>query len=79
MLNDKSYFSRVKINLMLYSFFIDHVKENFDPCFVIEQRGELKRPDHADLRYKCRTYARLLQHMKVLILEIVTVISAVHQ
>ncbi|KAI3884617.1 hypothetical protein MKW92_014367 [Papaver armeniacum] len=28
------------------------------------QRGQLKRPDHADLRYKCRTYARLLQHLK---------------
>ncbi|CAN8288598.1 unnamed protein product [Cochlearia groenlandica] len=31
-------------------------------CF--SQRGQLKRPDHADLRYKCRTYARLLQHLK---------------
>ncbi|RAL40502.1 hypothetical protein DM860_006572 [Cuscuta australis] len=30
------------------------------------QRGQLKRPDHADLRYKCRTYARLLQHLKIL-------------
>ncbi|KAG6408734.1 hypothetical protein SASPL_131755 [Salvia splendens] len=30
------------------------------------QRGQLKRPDHADLRYKCRTYARLLQHLKTL-------------
>ncbi|KAL3505243.1 hypothetical protein ACH5RR_035084 [Cinchona calisaya] len=30
------------------------------------QRGQLKRPDHADLRYKCRTYARLLQHLKCL-------------
>ncbi|KAF8775130.1 hypothetical protein HU200_004941 [Digitaria exilis] len=30
------------------------------------QRGQLKRPDHADLRYKCRTYARLLQHLKVI-------------
>ncbi|KAH6559562.1 hypothetical protein KP509_1Z003000 [Ceratopteris richardii] len=28
------------------------------------QRGQLKRPDHADLRFKCRTYARLLQHLK---------------
>ncbi|GFQ04211.1 exocyst complex component sec3a [Phtheirospermum japonicum] len=27
------------------------------------QRGQLKRPDHADLRYKCRTYARILQHL----------------
>ncbi|GMY28418.1 exocyst complex component SEC3A isoform X3 [Fagus crenata] len=30
------------------------------------QRGQLKRPDHADLRYKCRTYAHLLQHLKSL-------------
>jgi len=30
------------------------------------QRGQLKRPDHADLRYKCRTYARMLQHLKSL-------------
>ncbi|KAK9005533.1 hypothetical protein V6N11_042961 [Hibiscus sabdariffa] len=28
------------------------------------QRGQLKRPDHAELRYKCRMYARLLQHLK---------------
>ncbi|KAJ8467007.1 hypothetical protein OPV22_029559 [Ensete ventricosum] len=30
------------------------------------QRGQLKRPDHADLRYKCRIYARLLLHIKSL-------------
>ncbi|KAL8517849.1 hypothetical protein ACS0TY_009237 [Phlomoides rotata] len=30
------------------------------------QRGQLKMPNHADLRYKCRTYARLLQHLKSL-------------
>ncbi|TYG95228.1 hypothetical protein ES288_A11G251400v1 [Gossypium darwinii] len=30
------------------------------------QRGQLKKPDHADLRYKCRTYSRLLQHLKIL-------------
>ena len=35
--------------------------------WFIEQRGQLKRPDHADLRYKCRTYARLLQHLKVIL------------
>jgi hypothetical protein len=29
------------------------------------QRGHLQRPDHADMRYKCRTYARLLQFIKV--------------
>ncbi|KAG0529594.1 hypothetical protein BDA96_05G111600 [Sorghum bicolor] len=30
------------------------------------ERGHLQRPDHADMRYKCRTYARLLQHIKSL-------------
>lgn len=35
------------------------------PVCCFKQRGQLKRPDHADLRYKCRTYARLLQHLKV--------------
>ncbi|GAB4858239.1 Exocyst complex component S3A [Ancistrocladus abbreviatus] len=28
------------------------------------QRGQLKHPDHADMRYKCRIYARLMQHLK---------------
>ncbi|KAI0520673.1 hypothetical protein KFK09_008151 [Dendrobium nobile] len=28
------------------------------------RRGSLKRPNHAELRYKCRTYAQLLQHLK---------------
>ncbi|KHF99682.1 Exocyst complex component SEC3A -like protein [Gossypium arboreum] len=31
-----------------------------------KQRGQLKQPDHADLRYKCRIYAHLLQHLKSL-------------
>ncbi|KAI7745242.1 hypothetical protein M8C21_010626 [Ambrosia artemisiifolia] len=40
---------------------------NLDPSFAnIRARGQLKRPDHADLRFKCRTYARLLQHLKSL-------------
>ncbi|XP_047328351.1 exocyst complex component SEC3A-like isoform X2 [Impatiens glandulifera] len=30
------------------------------------QRGQLKKPDHADLRYRCKTYVRLLQQMKSL-------------
>jgi len=30
------------------------------------QRGHLQRPDHAAMRNKCRTYARLLQHIKSL-------------
>ncbi|XP_019458556.1 PREDICTED: exocyst complex component SEC3A-like isoform X5 [Lupinus angustifolius] len=40
---------------------------NLDPAYAnMRARGQLKRPDHADLRYKCRTYARLLQHLKSL-------------
>ncbi|KAH6559557.1 hypothetical protein KP509_1Z003000 [Ceratopteris richardii] len=36
-----------------------------DGCYLnMRARGQLKRPDHADLRFKCRTYARLLQHLK---------------
>ncbi|XP_037429375.1 exocyst complex component SEC3A-like isoform X2 [Triticum dicoccoides] len=35
-------------------------KDNFT------QKGQLQRPDHADMRYKCRTYARLLQFIKSL-------------
>ncbi|KAJ9567521.1 hypothetical protein OSB04_003487 [Centaurea solstitialis] len=30
------------------------------------QRGQLKKPDHANLRSKCKIYARLLHHMKIL-------------
>ncbi|XP_078170955.1 exocyst complex component SEC3A-like [Carex rostrata] len=30
------------------------------------QKGQLKRPDHSELRYKCRVYARLLQQIKSL-------------
>ncbi|KAH7679372.1 Exocyst complex component Sec3 C-terminal protein [Dioscorea alata] len=34
--------------------------------FIISYKRQLKRPDHADLRYKCWTYAWLLQHLKSL-------------
>ncbi|KAJ4788099.1 Exocyst complex component SEC3A [Rhynchospora pubera] len=37
-----------------------------DKSYFAQFRGQLKRPDHADLRFKCRTYARLLQHLKSL-------------
>ncbi|KAK6938752.1 Exocyst complex component Sec3, PIP2-binding N-terminal domain [Dillenia turbinata] len=40
-------------------------KSYFSQAFA-QLIGQLKRPDHADLRYKCRTYARLLQHLKSL-------------
>lgn len=46
--------------------FIAHHWQTF--LFWVIQRGQLKRPDHADLRFKCRTYARMLQHLKVIIL-----------
>ncbi|CAJ1972646.1 unnamed protein product [Sphenostylis stenocarpa] len=55
MISDKSYFSQ-SLN--------EFIGIIFTACS--KQRGQLKRPDHADLRYKCRTYARLLQHLKSL-------------
>ncbi|MED6182736.1 Exocyst complex component S3A, variant 2 [Stylosanthes scabra] len=43
------------------------VATKVDPAYGnMTARGQLKRPDHSDLRYKCRTYARLLQHLKML-------------
>uniref|UniRef100_A0ACD6A309 Uncharacterized protein n=1 Tax=Avena sativa TaxID=4498 RepID=A0ACD6A309_AVESA len=30
------------------------------------QKGQLQRPDHSDMRYKCRKYAKLLQFIKSL-------------
>ncbi|GAQ91420.1 Exocyst protein Sec3 [Klebsormidium nitens] len=33
---------------------------------AFSQRGALKRPDHSELRYRCRAYAPLLQHLKEL-------------
>ncbi|XP_047947560.1 exocyst complex component SEC3A-like isoform X3 [Salvia hispanica] len=40
---------------------------NLDPCFAkMRAVGQLKKPDHADIRYKSRTYGRLLQHLKSL-------------
>uniref|UniRef100_A0ACD5W9E5 Uncharacterized protein n=1 Tax=Avena sativa TaxID=4498 RepID=A0ACD5W9E5_AVESA len=35
-------------------------KDNFS------QKGQLQRPDHSDMRYKCRKYAKLLQFIKSL-------------
>lgn len=32
---------------------------------TFSQRGALKRPDHSELRYRCRAYAPLLHHLKV--------------
>ncbi|GER37614.1 exocyst complex component sec3A [Striga asiatica] len=48
----------------LRSYFASLVDFMISDKSYFSQRGQLKRPDHADLRYKCRTYARLLQHLK---------------
>ncbi|KAF8377471.1 hypothetical protein HHK36_030849 [Tetracentron sinense] len=50
----------------LRSYFASLVDFMISEKSYFSQRGQLKRPDHADLRYKCRTYARLLQHLKSL-------------
>ncbi|KAK1393052.1 hypothetical protein POM88_012108 [Heracleum sosnowskyi] len=54
---------------ILRSSFVQRASEFLRICFAnlvdfmlsdknyFSQRGQLKRPDHADLRYKCRTYA----------------------
>ncbi|KAL0438620.1 UNVERIFIED_CONTAM: Exocyst complex component SEC3A [Sesamum latifolium] len=50
----------------LRNYFVGVVDIMISDKNYFSQRGQLKRPDHADLRYKCRTYARLLQHLKSL-------------
>eukprot|EP00249_Psilotum_nudum_P012124 c23592_g1_i1 orf=378-3053(+) len=50
----------------LRSYFSGLVDFMINDKTYFSQRGQLKRPDHADLRFKCRTYARLLQHLKSL-------------
>ncbi|KAL0314747.1 UNVERIFIED_CONTAM: Exocyst complex component SEC3A [Sesamum angustifolium] len=50
----------------LRNYFVSVVDFMLSDKNYFSQRGQLKRPDHADLRYKCRTYARLLQHLKSL-------------
>ncbi|CAJ1973343.1 unnamed protein product [Sphenostylis stenocarpa] len=46
-----------------FATFVDFIMNDKN---YFSQRGQLKRPDHSDLRFKCRTYARLLKHLKVL-------------
>ncbi|ONK62739.1 uncharacterized protein A4U43_C07F7640 [Asparagus officinalis] len=51
---------------------LEYLRNYFDTMvdFMINEksffseRGQLKRPDHAELRFKCRVYARLLQQLK---------------
>ncbi|KVH93634.1 Tetratricopeptide, MLP1/MLP2-like protein, partial [Cynara cardunculus var. scolymus] len=53
MMSDKSYFSQdCQPEILL--------------VFGNGLRGQLKKPDHANLRSKCRIYARLLQHKKII-------------
>ncbi|KAL6012448.1 Exocyst complex component S3A [Asimina triloba] len=61
----KSTFVR-RASEFLRSYFSSLVDFMISDKSYFSQRGQLKRPDHADLRYKCRTYARLLQHLKSL-------------
>ncbi|PNY03749.1 exocyst complex component sec3a-like protein [Trifolium pratense] len=55
-----------KVSEFLRNYFATFVDFLMNDKSYFSQRGQLKRPDHSDLRYKCRTYARLLQHLKVL-------------
>ncbi|EFJ12163.1 hypothetical protein SELMODRAFT_446742 [Selaginella moellendorffii] len=59
----KSTFVR-RASEFLRSYFSNLVDFMISDKTYFSQRGQLKRPDHADLRFKCRTYARLLQHLK---------------
>ncbi|XP_058776261.1 exocyst complex component SEC3A-like [Vicia villosa] len=61
----KSTFVR-RASEFLRNYFATFVDFMMSDKSYFSQRGQLKRPDHADLRYKCRTYARLLQHLKIL-------------
>ncbi|XP_024635266.1 exocyst complex component SEC3A isoform X2 [Medicago truncatula] len=61
----KSTFVR-RVSEFLRNYFATFVDFMMNDKNYFSQRGQLKRPDHADLRYKCRTYARLLQQLKIL-------------
>ncbi|KAK7401116.1 hypothetical protein VNO78_12431 [Psophocarpus tetragonolobus] len=55
-----------KASEYLRSYFASFVEFMLNDKNYFSQRGQLKRPDHSDLRFKCRTYARLLKHLKIL-------------
>ncbi|CAH2042106.1 unnamed protein product [Thlaspi arvense] len=59
----KTAFAR-RASEFLRNYFVGLVDYMLNDKNYFSQRGQLKRPDHSDLRYKCRTYARLLQHLK---------------
>ncbi|XP_054797116.1 exocyst complex component SEC3A-like isoform X3 [Prosopis cineraria] len=59
----KSIFVR-RASEFLTNYFASLVDFMINDKSYFSQRGQFKRPDHADLRHKCRTYVRLLQHLK---------------
>ncbi|KAM0010516.1 putative exocyst complex component Sec3 [Helianthus debilis subsp. tardiflorus] len=50
----------------LKDYFVHLVDSMISDKRNFSQRGQLKKPDHADLHNKCKTYARLLHHLKIL-------------
>ncbi|KAK7268143.1 hypothetical protein RIF29_20830 [Crotalaria pallida] len=61
----KSTFVR-KASEFLRNYFASFTEFMMNDKSYFSQRGQLKRPDHADLRFNCRTYAGLLQYLKIL-------------
>ncbi|XP_076883268.1 exocyst complex component SEC3A-like [Bidens hawaiensis] len=50
----------------LRDFFVNMVDSLMSDKRNFTQRGKLKAPNHVDIQNKCRTYARLLHHLKIL-------------
>lgn len=50
----------------LSNYFSSVVESMLNDKSAFSQKGQLRKPDHSDLRYKCRIFARLIQHMKAL-------------
>ncbi|KAI3767252.1 hypothetical protein L2E82_17341 [Cichorium intybus] len=50
----------------LRDYFANSVDSMLNDKSSFSQRGQLKTPDHADFRSKCKKYARLLHHLKFL-------------
>ncbi|KAI7740910.1 hypothetical protein M8C21_033037 [Ambrosia artemisiifolia] len=55
-----------KVCEFLSVFFVKMVDSLMSDKRNFSQRGQVKVPNHVDLHNKCRTYARLLQHVKIL-------------
>ncbi|KAL7603402.1 hypothetical protein Lser_V15G18780 [Lactuca serriola] len=50
----------------LRDYFANSVDSMMNDKSFFSQRGQLKKPDHTNFRNKCKKYARLLHHLKVL-------------